>query len=68
MTTERELLAAMSKNARYEVRVLESERVATLVLYQDEVPVAALALNDEQAHQLSVTLVQAAERIGALAR
>lgn len=48
---------------RYEVRVVDEERVALLIFTQSNGNMAVVKLNDEQAHHLSVLLVQAAERI-----
>jgi hypothetical protein len=48
---------------RYEVRVLDDERMAMLVMHSDEGSVAVVKLTSDQAHQLAVLLVQAAERI-----
>jgi hypothetical protein len=67
--TDAELLAATNAallaltGGHYEVRVIDNVRVALLVLYIRDEPVAVVKLNDEQAHHLSVLLVQAAERI-----
>jgi hypothetical protein len=60
---DNKLAELLESPARYEIRILDYERIAHLVLFVRDEPRCVVRLTSEQAHQLSVLLVQAAERI-----